>query len=245
MEWVQRERKSKEKFNKLDEPLDILAKIRGIKDIDTFLNPDESVLNDPYLIKNIEIASNRLVKAIKNGEMIVASGDPDVDGVTSLSTFIRYISEYTNHIDFVYGERGDGHGIDGQIDLDFLNDDDFDDDGNIKYEAKEKRLKLNKENVKKIKNADLLVIIDSSSNDVEACKKIKEEYDTDIIIIDHHQIENINEYVTLVNVQQSGDLYPNKHLSGAGMVFKVMQVMEDTLDSVDVWQYIDLVAVGI
>lgn len=244
MEWVQRERKSKDGINRKDEPLDVLAKIRGIKDINSFLNPDKSVLNDPYKIKNIELASNRIIKAIKSGEKIVSSADCDVDGVTSTTMLIRYLKEYTDNVDYIYGERGNGHGIDGQIDLDFLSEKDYNDKGEIINESKLTRLELNQENVRKIKEADLLIIVDSSSNDVEACKKITEEYGTDIVIIDHHQIESINDYAILVNVQQSGDTYPNKHLSGAGMAFKVMEVMEDTLDSVDIWQYIDLVAVG-
>src|SRR5690606_2553091 len=68
-----------------------------------------------------------------------------------------------------------------------------------------------------------------------------------IIIIDHHAIERENPHVLLVNPQQEDDEYPNKFLSGAGVVFKVIQVMEDMLGSegqVNPFDYMDLVAVG-
>ena len=93
----------------------------------------------------------------------------------------------------------------------------------------------------------MLIIIDSSSNDVEACKKLVEDFGIEIIILDHHAIEVENPYVILVNPQQEGDKYPNKFLSGAGVVFKTLQVMEDVLGDegeVDPFDYMDLVAVG-
>lgn len=231
MKWL--ERKQKVKPNSNDEILDIIAKIRGIEDPQRFLQPSENDLHNPYLMKNIEDASNRIIRAIGDNQKIVVSYDPDADGITATTIMLRYLSNYTDNVDFIYGERNDGHGINEMIAVKKLD----------KQKDKE-RIILNKSNSDKIRQADLLIIIDSSSNDVAGCKFIKEKLETDIIILDHHEIEEKNPHVLLVNPQQSNCLYPNKHLSGAGVVFKVLQVMEDTLDSVDVWQYIDLVAVG-
>lgn len=231
MKWVQR--KAKKEPSKNDEIIDIIAKIRGIEDPHRFLNPTEQDLHDPYLMKHIQDASNRIITAIGNNEKIVVSYDPDADGITSTTIMLRYLSNYTDNVDFIYGERNDGHGIFEMITV-----------KNLDKEKDEERIKHNKENSDKIRNADLIILIDSSSNDVEACRFIKEKLGTDIIILDHHEIEEENPYVLLVNPQQKGCEYPNKHLSGAGVVFKVLQVMEDTFNQVDVWQYIDLVAVG-
>lgn len=231
MKWIQRKPKVKPTSN--DSALEKIAKIRGIQDPQQFLNPKEDVLHDPYLMKNIEDASNRIISAIGANERIVVSYDPDADGITATTIMLRYLKNYTDNVDSIYGERNDGHGIFEMITVKGLNE-----------EKDAERIEHNKTNTDKIREADLLILIDSSSNDVEACKFIKEKLGTDIIILDHHAIERKNPHVLLVNPQQDDCEYPNKHLSGAGIVFKVLQVMEDTLDQVDVWQYSDLVAVG-
>ncbi|UUV46821.1 single-stranded-DNA-specific exonuclease [Bacillus phage vB_BanS-Thrax4] len=227
VKWIQR--KAKVAIKKRDEVEDKIAKMRGIKDLDEFLNPSADVLHDPYLMKNIDEASNRIILALSEQKNICVSFDPDADGLTSASTMIRYLRNYSDRVTFIYGERNDGHGIAEMITLD--TDD-------------EKRLARNKENLQTIKDCDLLILIDSSSNDDEACQFIKEELGKEIIVLDHHEIERPNPHVLLVNPQQKGCNYPNKFLSGAGVVFKVMQVMEDTLDQVDPFNYIDLIAVG-
>lgn len=231
MKWIQR--KEKVKPNSNDLPLEKIAKIRGISNPQEFLNPTEDVLHDPYLMKNIQEASNRIITAIGNNERIVVSYDPDADGITATTIMLRYLKNYTENVDYIYGERNDGHGIFEMITVTDLN------------EIKDKdRIEHNKANTDKIRNADLLILIDSSSNDVEACEFIKNKLGTEIIILDHHAIERKNPHVLLVNPQQYDCEYPNKYLSGAGVVFKLLQVMEDTLGQVDVWQFSDLVAVG-
>ncbi|MDS7057147.1 DHH family phosphoesterase [Klebsiella pneumoniae] len=228
VKWIQR--KSKVALKKRDEVEDKIAKLRGIENVEEFLNPSSNVLHDPYLMKNIEKVANRIIRAVNKGDNICVSFDPDADGLTSASTMIRYLRNYTDKVTFIYGERNDGHGIAEMIKIDGVED--------------EKRLARNTENLELIKDCDLLILIDSSSNDADACKYISEELGKEIIILDHHEIERPNPHVTLVNPQQDGCQYPNKYLSGAGVVFKVMQVMEDTLDQVDPFTYIDLVSVG-
>ena len=185
-------------------------------------------------MKNIQDASNRIIKAIDKNERIIVSYDPDADGLTATTIMLRYLKNYTDNVDYIYGERSDGHGITEMIKI-----------SNLSPSKDADRIEHNKSNTDKIRNADLLILIDSSSNDVETCKFIREKLNTDIIILDHHAIESKNPYALLVNPQQDECEYPNKYLSGAGVVFKTIQVMEDTLNQVDVWQYIDLVAVGL
>lgn len=230
MKWILR--KPKAKPNKNASPLEKIAKIRGIQDTSKFLNPTVNELHDPYLMKNIEDASNRIIRAIKLGERIVLSYDADADGLTSTTIMYRYLKNYTDKVDYIYSERNDGHGITEQLTTKF------------DEEKNPERLERSLSNAEKVAEADLLIIIDSSSNEDKTCESIVSRLNTDIIILDHHAIENDNPHVLLVNPQQEGCEYPNKHLSGAGVVLKTIQVMEDTLDSVDVWQYSDLVAVG-
>ena len=233
--------------NQTDSILERIAKIRGIEDVNKFLNPTKDEMFDPYLIKNIVEASEKILQYIKDGKRIVLSYDADADGLTSTSIMYRYLKNYTDNVDYIYNERNHGHGIHEQTRLDFINEDDVNEDGKIINEEKKYRYDLNHRNLEKIGQADLLIIIDSSSNDVEACKKLVEDFGIEIIILDHHAIEVENPHVLLVNPQQEGDKYPNKFLSGAGVVFKTLQVMEDILGDegkVDPFDYMDLVSVG-
>lgn len=233
--------------NPTDSILERIAKIRGIEDVNKFLNPTKDEMFDPYLIKNIVEASEKILQYVKNGKRIVLSYDADADGLTSTSIMYRYLKNYTDNVDYIYNERNHGHGIHEQTRLDFINEDDVNEDGKIINEEKKYRYDLNHRNLEKISQADLLIIIDSSSNDVEACKKLVEDFGIEIIILDHHAIEVENPHALLVNPQQEGDKYPNKFLSGAGIVFKTLQVMEDILGDegkVDPFDYMDLVSVG-
>ena len=90
VKWVQRT--AKQAVNKEDNVIEKVAKIRGIKDINRFLNPSKEEMYDPYLIKNIEDASNRIIRAIQKGERIVVSYDPDTDGITSCTVMRRYLA---------------------------------------------------------------------------------------------------------------------------------------------------------
>lgn len=232
MKWIPRT--PKKFINPNDSIEETIGNIRGIKDVNRFLNPTADELFDPYLMKNIEQASNRILKAIHTGENIVVSYDPDADGITANTVMMRYLLNYTDKVDYIYAERNDGHGITEQLKIKGLNE-----------ERDAERIERSKSNIEKIKNCDLLILIDSSSNDTDTCEAIINTFGCDIIILDHHEIERENPHVILVNPQQDGCEYPNKQLSGAGVVFKTIQVIEDSLGQVDVWQYIDLVAVGI
>lgn len=88
---------------------------------------------------------------------------------------------------------------------------------------------------------DLVVILDSSTNSVKACKQLRER-GIDVIILDHHQVSANNPHAILVNPQN--DNYPNKHLSGAGVTFKCLQVLDEKLDIDNAFEYIDLCAIG-
>lgn len=187
-----------------------LANIRGINDLDAFLNPPSSSLYSPYILKNAVEVAKRIAKAIQSNERIAVSADCDSDGISSTAIMINYLKEFTNNVYYIFNERSEGHGIEKQL---------------HKIEG----------------TTDLLIILDSSSNSAEACKIISEA-GIEILIIDHHEIEVKNPYATIVNPQ--GDNYPNKSISGAGVTWKVLQVLDDMMGSGNVDQYLDLVACG-
>jgi len=91
-------------------------------------------------------------------------------------------------------------------------------------------------------DTELLIIVDSSTSSAEACRELKEK-GIEIIILDHHHPECENPYALIVNNQMCD--YPNKELSGVGIVWKTVQVLDDYLGSGTADEFIDLVAVGL
>ena len=90
-------------------------------------------------------------------------------------------------------------------------------------------------------NTKLLFIPDSGTNDIEQCKILKNQ-NIDIIILDHHIADNPNPYAIIVNNQCCN--YPNKDLSGVGIVYKFLQACDDYFWIEKADNYLDLVAVG-
>ncbi|MDR0678014.1 MAG: hypothetical protein LBF44_00580, partial [Holosporaceae bacterium] len=91
----------------------ILAENRNIRDIDAFLNTSiKRSLPDPFVFLDMEKAVNRIVDAIRNRQRIAILGDYDVDGVSSVSIFVKFLE----HIgaDYAYSipdRMGDGYGL--------------------------------------------------------------------------------------------------------------------------------------
>ncbi|NBI31004.1 single-stranded-DNA-specific exonuclease RecJ [Chengkuizengella marina] len=208
MEWIKR--KPVKRIKNTDSVLEKLAKIRGIEDLDKFLNPSKNSLHNPYKLKNIEEVTNKIIKAVYQGKRICVSADCDSDGIFSTAMMVRFLKQFTDNIYYIYNQRSIGHGIENQIQ--YINDE-----------------------------TDLLIILDSSTNSTDACKAISKN-GIDIVIIDHHAFERKNPYATIVNPQL--DHYPNKSISGAGLTFKVMQVIDDNLGSETFENYIDMCGMG-
>ena len=236
--WIQR--KPKTTVNNGSDLLSQLCNIRGIKKDETgdFLTPDRNVLNPATDLKNGVESAERIKKAIENDENIVVSGDNDADGVTSTAIIIRYLRErMEKEIPYIYAERDWGHGIKEQLEVGKKNED--------RNENAERNIDL-------IKESDLLIIVDSSSNDVDTCEKIINEYGTDVIILDHHPVNKSEKTMKdigaiLVNPQQKGCRYLNKSISGAGVVYKIVGLVEEIFDDglIDTEKFIDLAGIGI
>lgn len=88
---------------------------------------------------------------------------------------------------------------------------------------------------------DLLIIVDSGSNNTEECKELSKLMD--IIIFDHHPFSGVNKYATIVNPQCNN--YPNKFLSGAGVVYQTCRAIDSATSNYFADQYIDICAIGI
>lgn len=223
--WVQR--KPRRKPNSNDTIVESLAKIRGVEDLGHWMNPPKKYENNPYLLENIDEAVSIITKAIYTNKKIVIMADVDADGVFACAGMYNYLNGIVDeeNLTYVHAQRSLGHGVDTVIEP----------DGNVAGDSRVKYIP---------DDTQLLIIVDSSSNSVEGCKKLAEK-GIEIVIIDHHIIERDNPYAVIVNCQL-GD-YPNRHLSGSAMVYKVCKVIDDYMgfESSRADHFLDLATIGL
>ena len=196
--------------NDLSDPIGTIMENRGVEDYKTYMNLDDSCLNSPWLLDNIEDAVLLLNEHILKKSTISILVDCDVDGFTSASMMFQYLKAIDFHgkINILH-HSGKEHGLSKEIEVP--------------------------------PETTLLIIPDAGSNDVEQCKELHEK-GIDILILDHHICDRENSYAVIVNNQNG--TYPNKELSGAGVVYKFLQAVDEYnwTDVAD--RYLDLVAVG-
>jgi single-stranded-DNA-specific exonuclease len=93
-------------------------------------------------------------------------------------------------------------------------------------------------------DTELLIIVDSSSNDTEECKILKLN-GINTVVLDHHPIEQENPYCILVNPQQNGCDYPNKNISGSVVSLKMCKALDEQLGTEYSSNFYDLAAIGL
>lgn len=198
-----------------DELLKILLKQRGVENPDKLLKIRKSCLNDAKLFNNIEKGMQIFDKHIKNKSKICIIVDSDCDGYCSASLMYLFIKGLDAGNEVEYiFHDGKQHGITEKI-SNKLNE--------IEY--------------------DLLIVPDAGSNDTFRSSLIKAE-GKDILILDHHEMDEINPYATVINCQDG--VYPNRTLSGTGVTFKFCELYEKEILSSNQISHslLDLVAVG-
>lgn len=176
--------------------------------IDEFFNPDYlQDIHNPYLLKDMDKAVQRIFHALENDEKIFVYGDYDVDGVTSSVVIVKTLIELKSVLKQISKEEAKKF---------------------ISVYIPDRELEgygLNKEAVKKIKQekTDLIITVDcgiSSFESVEIINKLGME----IIITDHHHIpEKIPNALAVINSRQKDCGYPFKNLAGVGIAFKLVQ----------------------
>lgn len=178
-----------------------------------FLNTSDNDIQDYHNLDNIEAAADLYMKHINQGSRILLPVDCDVDGFTSAAIFYNFTKEIFPQIEIDYIFH-DGKQHGLTNDLDFIAE---------KYK--------------------LIVLIDSSSNDYEQHKLLKEK-GIDIIVIDHHEAEKYSENAIVVNNQLSKN-YTNKSFSGAGVVWQFIRCVNDRYNLfVNVDRFLDIAATG-
>ena len=226
--WVELEKADAQIVEKLSKDLnvdEILANMmakRGISSFEqakAFFRPDLNLLHDPFLMKDMPQAIERIEKAIKNKEHILVYGDYDVDGTTSVALTYSFFKEIHPNINYYIPDRYlEGYGISTQG-IDYAYDN----------------------------NYTLIIALDCGIKSVDKIDYANTK-GIDFIICDHHLPgDKIPNAVAVLDPKRKDCDYPYKELSGCGLGFKLIQAYADKNDIPfeKIEKYLDLVAVSI
>ncbi len=186
--------------------------------INIFLDPKRNNFHDPFLMKDMDKAVERIIKAIENNEKILIYGDYDVDGITSITVLKKFLNERGLTVDYYIPNRlEEGYG-------------------------------LNKEAIKEIasKGYKLMITVDCGISGIEEIEYAN-SLGIETIITDHHeQSEKLPNAYCVVNPKRKDSTYPFRGLAGVGVVFKLIQAIsiKQELDEKEFLKYLDVVCIG-
>lgn len=187
---------------------------RGIEleNIEHYLNTTNNDILNPSLLDNIMEGAKMLARHVANEDNILLWIDSDADGYTSAASLLNYL--YCLFPAYTQDKIV------------------------YKFHPGKEHGIIAEEIPNNIK---LVIAPDSSSNDYDEHKKLKER-GIDVLVIDHHEAEKVSEFACVINNQLCG--YPTKSLSGVGMVYKFCQFFDNIMDTDYANYNLDLVALG-
>ncbi|HEY1033087.1 MAG TPA: single-stranded-DNA-specific exonuclease RecJ [Flavipsychrobacter sp.] len=197
--------------------------VRGIEDFDSskaFFRPELSHLHDPFLMKGMREAVDRISEAIEWHERILIYGDYDVDGTTSVALMYSFLKKrYNGELGFYIPHRyREGYGV-SRAGIEYARDNGY----------------------------TLLITLDCGIKSVDLIA-YAQSLGIDVIVCDHHTPDdNIPPALAILNPKQSDCPYPYKELSGCGIGFKLISALVQhwKLPEEEAYQYLDLVATSI
>ena len=208
-------------LNNLDKTLASVLLQRGIDNFDkakSFFRPTLKENHDPFLMKDMDKAVNRIEQAIKDREKILVYGDYDVDGTTSVALVYSYLKNFYKQLEYYIPDRyTEGYGISCQG-IDYAVEHDF----------------------------TLIIALDCGIKAVDKVSYAKEK-GIDFIICDHHRPgDEIPQAIAVLDPKRKDCGYPFKELSGCGVGFKLLQAWTKATNKDDqqLWSYLDLVAIS-
>ncbi len=199
-----------------------LLQERGIRTADeakNYFRPQLADLHDPFLMRDMEKAVERLNVALGRKERILVYGDYDVDGTTAVALVYKFLQQFYSNIDYYIPDRyNEGYGVSTK---------------GVDYAA--------------ATGVQLVIVLDCGIKAVEEIAYAREK-GIDFIICDHHvPDEELPPAVAILNPKRTDSTYPYEHLSGCGVGFKFMQAfaLSNNIEIHQLTQLLDLVAVSI
>ena len=184
-----------------------------------FFHPSLEYLHDPFLMKDMNFAIDRISTAIKKNEKILVYGDYDVDGTTAVALVYSFLKDQYSNVEYYIPDRyKEGYGVSFEG-LDFAHHN----------------------------NCKVVITLDCGIKAVEKVKYARTK-GLDVIICDHHYPgEEIPKALAVLDPKQPGCNYPYKELSGCGVGFKLIHAYSRIhgIPFDKIAPYLDLVAVSI
>ena len=184
-----------------------------------FFRPQLMELHDPFLMRDMDIAVDRLNEAMGRKERILVYGDYDVDGTTAVALVYKFLRQFYSNIDYYIPDRyEEGYGV-SEKGVDYA------------YET----------------GVKLIIVLDCGIKAVNEIAYAKEK-GIDFIICDHHVPDDVlPPAVAILNAKRADATYPYEHLSGCGVGFKFMQAfaINNGIDFHQLTPLLDLVAVSV
>lgn len=193
--------------------------ITTIEDAKKFFRPQLQDLHDPFLMKDMDKAVERLNIAMGRKEKILVYGDYDVDGTTSVALVYKFLRNFYSNLDYYIPDRTDeGYGV-SYKGIDFAYENDF----------------------------TLIIVLDCGIKANEKIDYAKRK-GIDFIICDHHKPDpELPDAVAILDPKRDDASYPFSHLSACGVGFKYMQAfaISNGIEFSALYPYLELVAVSI
>ena len=210
--------KRKYQINELLATILVNRNIINQEDIRLFLNPTREDFYDPFLIKDMDIAVDRILQAIDKKEKVTIYGDYDVDGITSITVLKSFLKDIGLEANFYIPNRlEEGYG-------------------------------LNKNAIDKIKQngCDLMITVDCGISAIEEIEYAN-SLGIETIVTDHHEAGNeLPKAIAVIDNKRKDSTYPFRELAGVGVVFKLTQALGIKLGLKEetYLKYLDVVCVG-
>ena len=183
-----------------------------------FLNPTRNDFYEPFLLNDMQIAVERILKAIEQKEKVMIYGDYDADGITSITVLKKFLEERGLIVDYYIPNRlEEGYG-------------------------------LNKNAIEKIakQKYSLMITVDCGISAIEEIK-LANKLGIETIITDHHEtVEILPEAMAVVDPKRKDNTYPFRDLAGVGVVYKLIQASSIRLglEEKEFLKYLDIVCIG-
>jgi len=228
MRWKNKDIPNNDKVEKLTKELGVdftIAKILVQRNVETFdqakqfFRPSLDNLHDPFLMKDMDLAVERIEKAIEQQENIMIYGDYDVDGTTSVALVSSYLkTSYPNIATYIPDRYEEGYGISYKS-IDFASDNEI----------------------------SLIIALDCGIKAIDKINYANEK-NIDFIICDHHRPGNkLPNAIAVLDPKREDCTYPFDELCGCGIGFKLIQALAEKKEQTIEYllPYLDLVATAI
>ncbi len=196
--------------------------VNTVEDARDFLEGSLERLHNPFLMKDMEPAVNRILRAVRNGEKILVYGDYDADGITGTALLTKALRELGAEAGYYIPERlSEGYGLNGQF---------------VGWARDE--------------GVSLVVTVDCGISGADVVAMANELGGPDFVITDHHHMAaKLPEAAAVLNPHRADCAYPFKDLAGVGVAFKLVQALFSQYNynpgtEIDWQEYVELACIG-